>query len=161
MKNINSETSAGAVIYRKEKENFLFLLVYSKRNEEWGFPKGHIEDGETDIEAAQRETEEETGIKIDIKNFVKDFCFKDTYKIKGTLPETKGRIIDKNVIYYLACYAENESGIKPNANNSGGEISKIQWMTFEQAVECLKYDKQKEVLKTVKQFLRKYRSIDV
>ena len=37
------ETSVGAFIYKIEKGEILFLLVYSERNKEWGFPKGHVE----------------------------------------------------------------------------------------------------------------------
>jgi 8-oxo-dGTP pyrophosphatase MutT (NUDIX family) len=94
------ETSVGAFIYKIENNEILFLLIYSRRNNEWGFPKGHIEPNETELETAKREIKEETGItNID---FVDKFRCMDTYKIKGTLSTTKNRIIDKNVIYYLA-----------------------------------------------------------
>ncbi len=63
------ERSAGAVIFRKEADKPLFLLLYypsiSHRADKnyWDFPKGHIEKEEKAEEAAKREAEEETGLK--------------------------------------------------------------------------------------------------
>ena len=121
------ETSVGAFIYKIENNEILFLLIYSRRNKEWGFPKGHIEPNETELETAKREIKEETGI-TDL-NFVKDFCCCDTYKIKGTLSTTKNRIIDKNVIYYLASTKEDFKG------SVDDEIEKGVWLKFNQATE--------------------------
>lgn len=150
MKNfINEEISSGAVLYKKENNKIKFLLVYSKRNSEWGFPKGHIEKGETEIEAAKREIFEETGIKLNNDDFDKTFRFSDTYKIKGTLPSTKGKIIDKTSVYYLAGVKNSRDNKKLFANE---EIGEMKWMSFEEAVNCLKYPKQKEMLKIAKQF---------
>ena len=129
-------------------------MVFSKRNSEWGFPKGHIENGETEKEAAKREILEETGIKLDEKDFVSNFCFTDTYKIKGTLPSTKGRIIDKKVVYYLGIVKSDYVDLTKEQDE---EIGEMKWMSFEEALKYLKYEKQKEMLKTAKQFLEEKR----
>jgi len=56
-------THAGGIVYKIENGNALYLLVRPKKNQrEWVLPKGHIEAGETDIQAAVREVEEETGV---------------------------------------------------------------------------------------------------
>ena len=141
----NQETSVGAFIYKIEKKEILFLLVYSERNKEWGFPKGHIEPNETELETAKREIKEETGI-TDIE-FIKDFRCIDTYKIKGTLPATKNRIIDKNVIYYLARTRED---FKCSIDD---EIGQGKWLNYSQSIEYLKYDTQKNLLKKAYTFL--------
>ena len=139
------ETSVGAFIYKIEKNEILFLLIYSKRNKEWGFPKGHIEPNETELETAKREIKEETGI-TDL-NFVKDFRCCDTYKIKGTLNTTKDRIIDKNVIYYLASTKEDFKG------SIDDEIGQHKWLNFKDCIKYLKYEKQKELIKRASLFL--------
>lgn len=142
----NQETSIGAFLYKIENNDILFLLVYSKRNSEWGFPKGHVDINETELETAKREIKEETGI-INIE-FEKGFRCIDTYKIKGTLETTKNRIIDKNVIYYLA---------RTNSNFVGccdEEISEGKWLKYEQAVSCLKYDNQKKLLEKAYMFIK-------
>jgi tRNA nucleotidyltransferase (CCA-adding enzyme) len=41
------------------------LLVFGKKSQKWGFPKGHMEMGETEEETALRELREETGIRLD------------------------------------------------------------------------------------------------
>ena len=54
---------AGAVVYRRGEDGFKVLLVRARRNpNDWIFPKGHIEEGETAAEAAVREAEEEAGV---------------------------------------------------------------------------------------------------
>ena len=40
-----------------------YLLIYDHHHR-WGFPKGHVEKGETALEAAKRECFEETGIEV-------------------------------------------------------------------------------------------------
>jgi len=40
------------------------LLVFGKKSLKWGFPKGHMEPGETEEETAIRELFEETGILL-------------------------------------------------------------------------------------------------
>ena len=39
------------------------LLIYRAKREDWTFPKGKLEDGETDEDCALREVEEETGLR--------------------------------------------------------------------------------------------------
>jgi 8-oxo-dGTP pyrophosphatase MutT (NUDIX family) len=59
--------SAGGVLVNEDKR--LVLLVYKETNGEWLLPKGHMEEGETIEETAQREIFEETGYKIESVNF--------------------------------------------------------------------------------------------
>jgi len=41
-----------------------YLLVYGKKSQKWGFPKGHMEQGETEEQTALREFMEETGLVL-------------------------------------------------------------------------------------------------
>ena len=52
-------TSCGILLFKDEWKKFLLI----KHKDRWDLPKGHIEEGETLIECAIREFEEETGIK--------------------------------------------------------------------------------------------------
>ena len=54
------ETSAGGVVFRKEGDVPLYLLIRDSY-QNWGFPKGHLEAGEQPDAAALREVAEETG----------------------------------------------------------------------------------------------------
>ena len=62
--NMNHEYSAGAVVFKRERGKLKYLLIKSFTGV-FGFPKGHIEAGETEQEAAVREVFEETGIKAE------------------------------------------------------------------------------------------------
>ncbi len=55
-------THAGAVAYRTENNQLLFLIVTSSNGQHWVLPKGHIEPGESPQAAAMRELKEETGV---------------------------------------------------------------------------------------------------
>ena len=65
--NLKVDFAAGGIVL----ENNNILLVKNKKNEYvdnpksfWGFPKGHMEDGEAPKDAAKREVMEETGLEI-------------------------------------------------------------------------------------------------
>ncbi|MBI2035230.1 MAG: NUDIX domain-containing protein [Candidatus Liptonbacteria bacterium] len=56
------EITAGVVVFRRTQEGPKFLLLYH-RGSYWNFPKGHLEREERSLDAALRETCEETGLK--------------------------------------------------------------------------------------------------
>ncbi|MCA6071866.1 MAG: NUDIX domain-containing protein [Endomicrobium sp.] len=126
------EFSCGAVVYKMENNSPLFLLVLSKISEKWGFPKGHVENGETEIETAKREIFEETGIK-NLK-FINNFRQEDVYIIKDAT-------VEKHNIYFLAIAFEEPSGFDKN------EISKIEWADISRAEKTLYFSGEREILK--------------
>lgn len=133
------EYSFGAVLYKIQNNEPLFLLIKSKRSERWGFPKGHIEKGETELETARREIFEETGIK-DIK-FMEGFKKEDIYIIEGTLPETKGRITEKHSVYFLA------EALSEPVSYDKEEVSELKWADIEESEELLYFLNQKKIVK--------------
>jgi tRNA nucleotidyltransferase (CCA-adding enzyme) len=133
------EFSCGAIIYKMQKDSPLFLLVNSKRNGRWGFPKGHIEKNETEIETARREIFEETGIK-DIE-FVKDYKKEDIYTIEKSSSNAKKQMIEKHSIYFLALVFEEPSDFDKN------EICELKWVDVRHAYTLLSFVSQKDILK--------------
>ncbi|MDR1122754.1 MAG: NUDIX domain-containing protein [Endomicrobium sp.] len=134
------EISCGAVVYKMTQGNVpIFLLVNSKRSDRWGFPKGHIEDGESEIETAKREIFEETGIKS--VKFVENFRQEDIYLIRGTLDEAKDLLVEKHSIYFLVLALEDALDFDKN------EISKIEWMNIKKAQEFLFFGNQKKIIR--------------
>ena len=61
------ERSCGAIVFREINEELRVLLVQHSASH-WSFPKGHVENGESDCETAIREVKEETGIDIEISS---------------------------------------------------------------------------------------------
>lgn len=61
---MSSPTHAGGIVYKNEGNETLYLVISTKDNQQntWVLPKGHIESGESDGEAALREVQEETGV---------------------------------------------------------------------------------------------------
>ena len=134
-----TEKSAGAVIFRKEKDNVYYLVLQCDENY-WGFPKGRIEKSEELQKTTRREIEEETGIK-DLK-FVDGFEEKIEYFFKR-----EGRTIFKTVVSFLAETKTEE--IKLSHEHIG-----FAWLTYEDALERLTFENAKEVLKKASYFLK-------
>ncbi|MDR0800201.1 MAG: NUDIX domain-containing protein [Endomicrobium sp.] len=132
------EFSCGAVIYKMQNDNPVFLLVNSKRNGRWGFPKGHIENGESEIETARREIFEETGIKK--IEFIKNFRKEDIYMIGGVASRVKDKTVEKHSIYFLALALENALDFDKD------EISQLKWVNINQSQDLLSFANQKEII---------------
>jgi 8-oxo-dGTP pyrophosphatase MutT (NUDIX family) len=142
------ETSAGAVVFRKQNNEIYYLLLHYEAGH-WGFPKGHIEKGESEEKAARREVKEETGledIKIikGFKEYIK-YIFRDIYGLKEE-EKKKAPWIFKIVIYYLAETKTKE--IKISFEHIGYE-----WLPYEEALKRLTFKNAKEILTKANKFL--------
>ena len=143
--NIIKEKSCGAIIYRNCNYRVEFLLIKSI-NGIWGFPKGHVEENETEIDTAIREVFEETRLKIDIIN---GFRVEQKYSFK------KGEtIIDKEVVLFLATFSNQ----KPIAQES--EISKIIFADYKKAKSLFQFEDNVETLKKANDYINKKNSSD-
>jgi len=138
------EKSAGAVIFKKENDSILFLLIQYGHGH-WGFPRGLIEKGEEIEETAKREIKEETGIE-DLE-FLPGF--KETSKF---FFKHKNENVLKFVTYFLAKTNEKEITLSY-------EHKDFAWLPFQKAQEKLTFKKAKEVLKKANNFLLKQRSL--
>lgn len=130
------EHSCGAVVFRKIFDEYRFLLIKNKRSCNWGFPKGHMEKGETREDTARREVLEETGLHIKIFD---DFCFESRYKI--------GNKIEKRVDVFLASTADTQTLIQKE------EVDDYIWLRFRDALTTLKFDNDKEILEAAKKYM--------
>lgn len=126
------ETSYGIITVKKVGEGFRFLLVLQSEGT-WSFPKGHNEGDETGEEAARRELREETGIMeceiVPDKSFFEEYIF--------TLGDRK---IEKNNCYYIGFIRTEEVIVQV------GEIDEYRFVSYEQALELLKYPARKDLL---------------
>ncbi len=130
------ESSCGAVVFRNDENEKKFLLIRNKRSAHWGFPKGHIEPGETNEETAIREVFEETGIKIKVLPNFKKFS---EYTIQGR--------IEKAVSIFLAETNDIEYTIQAE------EIEECGWFSYCDALKTLNYENDKRILEQAKQYL--------
>jgi len=106
----------GIIIHDKNKTDV--LLVYGKKSEKWGFPKGHMEDGESEEVTALRELREETGINW------------------GKPLETRMRF--RNNIYFIVFSDRFE--IDPQISiQDQKEIEKVQWFSYQDIFQLPEY----------------------
>ena len=84
---MNIEKCCGCIVFNNDK----VLLVFQRKSKCWSFPKGHVENNETEIETALREVKEETGIDVNIEASKR---YELTYKINNST--------NKNVVYFIA-----------------------------------------------------------
>jgi 8-oxo-dGTP pyrophosphatase MutT (NUDIX family) len=135
---MKKELSAGFVVFRREGPRILYLILQNSSRKFWDFPKGNIDTGESEEDAATRELKEEAGIeKIKI---VKGFRGEMKYFYRF-----KDELIDKKVVIFLG--EVEDSDIKLSWEHSAYE-----WLPFEDAKKLLK-DKKIEILERANEFL--------
>ncbi len=142
------EKSAGAIIFRKEDNQIYYLLLHYHSGH-WEFPKGHIEEGETNEQTVKREVAEETGItdiKIipGFKQYIKYF-FRQSYGLEGEAKKQAPWIF-KLVVFYTARTGQKDIKISP-------EHTGFVWLPFAQALKKITYKNSKELLKKADDFI--------
>lgn len=116
-----------------------FLLIQHQAGH-WAFPKGHADPGETAIETARREFEEETGILE--YAVVEEVSFQEAYRFTRDQ-----QLIDKTVTYFPAFVYST------SVTCQADEIKDYAWLSYEAAVERVTFDQARRVLAAVKAYL--------
>lgn len=121
------EKSCGCIIVEDGK-----VLLVKQTKGHWGFPKGHVEDNETEVETAIREVKEETNIDVEIE---------ENKRYTMEYVTDKGKM--KEVVYFIA----KKIGGEIKAQEC--EINVIEWLTFKEALETITYDNTKDLFRKV------------
>ena len=122
------ETSAGAIVYTLIDDEPNYLLIKDFHNN-WGFPKGHLENMETLEQAAIREIKEEVGIDITLNTQFKE-------ELNYVMPNG----VDKKSVYFLGLF-DNQVPDKQLE-----EVQEIKILPYLEARDLLTFDSMKEVL---------------
>ena len=123
---LKKEKSCGCIILKDKK----VLLIYEKIAQYWGFPKGHMEGNETELETAKREVKEEVGLDVEID---KDKRYEINYITD------KG--VDKTTVLYVATPKNDKIVMQED------EIEKFQWYDFDKALNILSFDNLKDIFR--------------
>jgi len=138
--NSKVDFAAGGIVIVGNK----ILLVKNRLREEfkknyssgfWGFPKGHLEEGENTLEAAEREVFEETGFEVK--------CIGDKPIAESRYSIEYGETIKKTVWFY------EMKIIKEFVKEPDHEIEEIAIVSEKKALDLLTYDEDKKILKYV------------
>ncbi len=124
-------------------EELRYLLIRHKKGH-WGFPKGHKEGEESDLVAAQREFEEETGVTS--YKAVPNVSFVERYQFR----KKKGKRVSKTVKYFLAT-VPLMGGELPEVLIQAKEIRDFRWCSGAEAKELLSFGMSRQVLEDCQQ----------
>ncbi len=123
------EKSCGAVVFTRTDDGIRYILIQNKQKI-YGFPKGHVENGETEKETAKREILEETGLSVELLD---GFRMDDCYRLPGTKTM-------KDVVYFLGYFEGQVFRYQEK------ELSGIALLSYEEAVERLPFVSLKRIL---------------
>ena len=105
----------------------------------WSFPKGHVENDESEYETAYREVKEETNI---------DCIIIDGFREVNTFSPYNGCI--KNVIYFVADYLSGD------VQNQEEEVAHSGFYFVDEALSLTTYDNDKEIFKKAVKFVKSH-----
>ena len=131
------EKSCGAVVFTREGGEIRYLLIKSLSGI-YGFPKGHMETGESEEQTAQREVLEETGISVSL---LSDFRVEEEYP----LLQKKDTI--KQVVYFLGEYYAQEIQYQRS------ELTDALLVDYESAMQLFQFDSSRKILTEADKFL--------
>ena len=133
--------SCGVIPYRLVGGVRTFLLIQHKAGH-WAFPKGHPEEGETHLETALRELEEETAIgSVELDAY---HPFNEYYEFT----KRSGKQVRKRVVYFLG---EVEGGQTVKLQEA--EVSAFAWCDASQAHALMSFDEGRALLDEVLAYL--------
>ena len=123
---------AGAIAFKIVDDSLLILIVRAKKTpDDWIFPKGHIEPGETPAFSAERELAEEAGVRGKLFAPVGELLFRSGHK-------------EVHVVYYLFEFV-NEVPREENRE--------IKWCEYDEALKLLSHEGAVDLLKDALRFL--------
>lgn len=137
-----NEISSGGVVVRRSADGYEVCLISDGRF--WGFPKGHVESGETPEMAAIREISEETGITV------------VSLVLRAPLPPSEyvfrrpnhGPLVFKRVHHFIV---EAPEGTELHPDPS--EIAEAAWLGFDDAKARLSFKDSVQVLDAARSVL--------
>ena len=119
--------AAGAVVWRNQNGQTEIAIIHRPKYDDWSFPKGKAEIGESLIACAHREVLEETNIQTEFGAFLGD--------VEYLTPDGKKRVS------FWAAKAINQTDFNPNS-----EVDQLSWVNVKKVKELLTLDTDKKIL---------------
>ena len=131
------EKSCGAVVFTRMNNEIKYLLIRNLTGI-YGFPKGHVEQGETEEQTALREVFEEVGLAVKL---VPGFSSEDEHPI----PQKENTM--KQIVYFLGEYSNQEFTYQKE------ELTDALLTDYETAMTLFQFDSSKRILTEANNFL--------
>ncbi|MEO5632671.1 NUDIX hydrolase [Gaiella sp.] len=122
--------AAGGIVIRGVGPEGEVLLVHRPQYDDWTFPKGKVEPGESDEECAIREVEEETGLRCSLARELEPTSYLDAKKRP------------KTVRYWVM-------EVVAGALHFDFEVDVARWVTVDEAAKLLTYPRDVDLLLSV------------
>lgn len=121
------EPTSGGIIFRRDKDGGVEILLIQDGKGRWTIPKGHIEEGETAQQTTRREIHEEAGLsEVDILGWLGKIYF-------------RYRRIDKLVLMTTQIYLVRAKG-DTNDIKKEDWMNDIRWFKFHDALDMIEYE---------------------
>jgi 8-oxo-(d)GTP phosphatase len=121
--------AAGGVVLREDDVGPQVLLVHRVRHDDWSLPKGKLDPGEEDEDAAVREVFEETGVRAELGPELPSVH----YLVAGE---------PKRVRWFRMSVVDGDPHMRPPDH----EVDAARWVPVEEAATLLTYDHDRELL---------------
>jgi len=131
--------SAGGVVQNGKGE----ILLVEQHGNTWSLPKGGVEEGESELDAAKREIYEETGVR-DLELLGELGSYERYSFAKDGVSEVKELGLRRRTIFL---FRTNEMELKPE----DGEVTEARWVSYEEALSLLSHPKDREFLESVRE----------
>lgn len=127
IQDILRETTAGGVVFRRDKNGQVQILLAQDAKDRWTIPKGHIEPGETPRQTAEREIQEETGLKeMDVLDHLGKTQFR--YRRQNSL------VLMTMHVFLVRAKGKTDRLVKEDWMNGIG------WFPFAEALDKIEYE---------------------
>lgn len=137
---MKKEKSCGALVFYLKDNKEQILLIKHSNSGHWSFPKGHVEQGETEVQTAVREIKEETGVDVDIDTRFREVV---TYSPK--------KDVIKDVIYFFAVAKGYET------QKQESEVSEVRWVDADKVLRCVSYRNDKDLVTKAIRFYKQHK----